>query len=85
VIVGLGIRIFGSSSSISSSTCGIDKIASSQPSSKVSKAGMPSITVYSSTSIPATLARWNISFLSWTGQSSCSGSVASLFKPAFWK
>jgi hypothetical protein len=53
VTVGLGSRISGSSSSISSSTYGTDKIASSQPSSKVSKARMSSITVSSSTSIPA--------------------------------
>jgi hypothetical protein len=75
----LGSRISGSSSSISSSTCGVDKITSSQPSSKVSKAGMSLITVYSSTSIPVVLTRWNI--FSW----SYSGSVASSFRPVFRK
>ncbi len=85
VIVGLGSKNFGSSSSISNSICRTDKIASSQPSSKISKAGMSSITISSSNSIPVTLARWNISSWSWAGRSSCSESVASSFKPTFWK
>jgi hypothetical protein len=46
---------------------------------------MSSIIVSSSTSIPAALARWNISSWSWAGRWSCSGFVASLFKPAFRK
>ncbi len=78
--VGLGSRIFGSSFSISSSTYGADKIVFSQPSSKVSKVGMSSIIVSSSTSILVALARWNISFWSWAGWSSCFGSIASSFK-----
>jgi hypothetical protein len=81
----LGSRISSSSSSISRSTCGIDKIAFSEPSSKVSKAGMSLITVYSSTSIPAVLARWNIFSWSCFGRSSCSGFVASSFRPTFRK
>ncbi len=85
VTVGLGSRIFGSSSSISSSTYGANKIASSQPSSKVSKVGMSLITISSSTSIPTTLARWNISFWFWANWSSCSSFVAFSFKLAFQK
>ncbi len=54
--IGLGSRISGFSFSISSSTYGVDKITSSQPSSKVSKVGMSSIIVSSSTSIPIALA-----------------------------
>jgi hypothetical protein len=46
---------------------------------------MSSITISSSNSIPVTLARWNISSWSWAGRSSCSESVASSFKPTFWK
>ncbi len=85
VIVGLGSKIYGSSSSISSSTYGANKIASSQPSSKISKVGMSSITVSSSISIPAVLTRWNISSWSWAGRSSYYGFAASSFKPAFRK
>jgi hypothetical protein len=46
---------------------------------------MSSITVFSSTSILVALARWNIFSWSWAGWSSCFGSVASSFKPTFWK
>jgi len=83
--VGLGSRIYGSSSSISSSTCDVDKITSSQSSSKVSKVGMSSIIVSSSTFIHAALTRWKISFWSWAGRSSCFGFAISSFKHAFRK
>jgi hypothetical protein len=46
---------------------------------------MSLITVSSSTSILVALARWNIFSWSWAGRSSCFGSVASSFKPAFRK
>jgi hypothetical protein len=46
---------------------------------------MSSITFSSSTSILVVLTRWNISSWSWTGRWSCSGFVASSFKPAFRK
>ncbi len=85
VAIGLGSIICGSFSSISSSTYGADKITSSQPSSKVSKARMSSITVSSSISIHVALARWNISSWSWASWSTCSSSTTSSFKPAFRK
>jgi hypothetical protein len=46
---------------------------------------MSSITISSSTSILAALAKWNIFFWSWTDRSSYFGFVASLFKPTFRK